>query len=210
MNFKKNLIISAILLIYVLGFWLFYQNVIAKQPAQILSLNEQIAEKKRQLLSAQIISRDLQNVNELINNNLVSDLSDSLARPADMGFLKYLTGLMDSLGIVLISVKPMGVVRSSGLADTSSESSEKASRLSSSEYIQTPYSLVILASYAQFGSFLEQLEKSPRLIRVIRFQLENPIDVTYYEQEISGKPEQHRINLDIQTLTILKASYAGG
>jgi len=208
MNFKKNLIMSVFLLVYVIAFWLFYQNVIAKQPGQIESLQDQIAEKKRQLLSAQIISRDLQNVNELINNNMVNSLSDSLARPADMGFLKYLTGLMDNLGIVLVSVKPMGIVRSAAAADSLAVEDEMSGKRS--EYIQTPYSLVIIASYTQFGQFLQELEKSARLIRVTRFQLENPIELTYYDQDVIGKPEQHRINLDIETLTVLKASYAGG
>ncbi len=208
MNFKKNLIISAALLIYVAAFWLFYKNVIAKQPSQIESLQEQIAEKKRQLLSAQIISRDLQNVNELISNNMANDPSDSLARPADMGFLKYLTGLMDDLGIILVSVRPLGVVRSEGLKDTLAAHDEQS--IQRSDYIRTPYSMVIIASYTQFGQFLQELEKSARLIRVTRFQLENPIDMAYFEQDVTGKPEQHRINLDIETLTILKASYAGG
>ena len=206
---KKNLIFSGILLVYVLGFWVFYTNVIAKQPKIADDLQSQIGEKKRQLLSAQIISKNLQNVNVLIQNNLVNSLSDSLARPANMVFLQYLTGLMDKLEIVLVSIKPADILKPS---DTQTNQWEQTGLTAPIEkdYIEIPYSMTILASYTQLGRFFEELERSPRLIKIVRFQLDNPIDFSVYEGEVSGKADQHRINLDIHTLTILKASFKGG
>ena len=47
-----------------------------------------------------IISKNLENVNVLIENNLVENISDSLAQAASIPFLNYITGLMDDLEIV--------------------------------------------------------------------------------------------------------------
>jgi len=198
---KKNLIIAGILLVYVLGFWYYYKKVIEPQPLILADLQSQLAEKTRQKLSAQILTRDLQNVNDLIQNNLVENLSDSLAQSASIPFLNYITGLMDELKIVLISMKPSNVMR---------WDETTGARLINQEYIEIPYSMSILASYEELGEFLERLEKSQRLIKVARIQLANPIDFAYYEGQVSGKPDQHPINLVIHTLTILKASYSSG
>jgi len=198
---KKNLIIAGILLAYVLGFWYYYKKVIEPQPGKLADLQAQLAEKTRKKLSAQILSRDLQNVNDLIQNNLVENLSDSLAQSASIPFLNYITGLMDDLEIILISMKPSEVMR---------WDQTTGSRPIDQEYIEIPYSMSILASYEQLGQFLEKLEKSQRLIKVARIQLSNPIDFAYYEGEISGKPDQHHITLVIHTMTILKASYNSG
>jgi Tfp pilus assembly protein PilO len=198
---KKNLILSALLLIFILGFWVYYKNIIEPQPATIVELQNKLAEKKRQLLSAQVISKNLQNVNDLIQYNLVEDLSDSLAQSSSVPFLQYLTGLMDELGIILISMRPLNLIKYNQTSNL---------KLVNQEYIEIPYSMIILASYSQFGEFLEELEKNPRLINVTKFQIENPMDVTIYAGDVSGKPDQHKINLEIQTLTILKASFKGG
>lgn len=198
---KKNLILSGLLVVYILGFWIYYKNVIEPQPTLIVELEMKIAEKKRQLLSAQIISKDLHNVNELIQCNLVEDLSDSLAESASIPFLKLLTSLMDDLDIILISMQPMEVLKQHNLTEE---------QLIEQDYIEIPYSMTILASYKQFGKFLERLEKYPQLIKVARVQLENSLDAAIYEGQIVGKPDQHRINLEIHTMTILKASFKGG
>ncbi len=198
---KKNIILSVLLLVFILSFWVYYKNVIEPQPEKIAYLKTELAEKKRQLLSAQVISRSRQNVIDLVQYNLVEDLSDSLAQSASIPFLGYLTGLMDDLGVILISMKPLNIVRQDQYAETN---------LIDQDYVKIPYSMTIIASYTQFGKFLENLEKYPRLIKVTRIQLENPLDATVYSGEISGKPDQHRINLEIQTLTILKASFKSG
>jgi len=198
---KKNLILIGCFLLYTLGFWAYYRNVIEPQPAKIVELRRQLAEKQRQLLSAQVISKNLRNVNELIRNNLVEDLSDSLAQEASIPFLNYLTSLMDKYSIILVSMKPLNIVRWD-------ETAEK--RLINQDYIEIPYTMTILASYKQFGKYLEELEKSPRLIKVTRIGLENPIDFAFYEGEVTGAPDQHKFELEIHTLTILKASFKGG
>lgn len=198
---KKNLIIAAVLLAYVAGFYYYYQNVIEPQPRRLADLRDDLAEKRRQHLSAQIISKNLENVNELIGNNLVEDLSDSLAQASSIPFLNYITGLMDDLDIVLVSMKPSTITKWDEYSDE---------KLIDQDYIEIPYNMSILASYKQLGKFLEALERSPRLIKVARIQMLNPMDFAFYEGEVSGRPDQHRVNLIIHTLTILKASFKGG
>lgn len=198
---KKNLILSGLLVAYILGFWIYYKDVIEPQPTVIVELQMKLSEKKRQLLSAQIISKNLQNVNDLIQYNLVEDLSDSLAKSASIPFLKYLTRIMDQLDIILISMQPMEILQQQNVGEK---------RLIEQDYIEIPYSMTVLASYKQLGKFLERLEKYPQLIKVARIQLENSLDATVYEGQIVGKPDQHRVNLAIHTMTILKASFKGG
>lgn len=198
---KKNLILSGLLLIFILGFWVYYKNIIEPQPTLIVELRDKLAEKKRQLLSAQVISKNLRNVNDLIQYNLVEDLSDSLAQSSSIPFLKYLTGLMDDLEIILITMNPLDLKKYDEYSDD---------LLVNQEYIEIPYNMTILASYNQFGKFLEELEKHPRLINVNSIQMSNPMDAAIYDDDVIGRPDQHKINLEIQTLTILKASFKGG
>ena len=198
---KKNIIITIALLVYVLAFWAFYTYYIEPQPAKLADLKGQLAEKRRQYLSAQIISKNLENVNDLIKNNLVENLSDSLAQASSIPFLNYLTGLIDDLDMVLISMRPASVLR---------WDQTTGGKLIDQEYIEIPYSMTLLASYKQLGKFLENLEKSQRLIKVARIQVINPVDFAYYAGEISGKPDQHRVEVVIHTLTILKESFKGG
>jgi len=114
---KKNLILSGLLVAYILGFWIYYKDVIEPQPTVIVELQMKLSEKKRQLLSAQIISKNLQNVNDLIQYNLVEDLSDSLAKSASIPFLKYLTRIMDQLDIILISMQPMEILQQQNVGE---------------------------------------------------------------------------------------------
>jgi len=208
---KRNLIISIILLVLLGGFWLFYKNILLKQPETIASLQTEIAEKQRQLLSAQIISRNLENVNELIQNNLVNSPDDSLAKPANMAFLQYLTELMDKYDIILLSIKPEEVIKKEQQkVDQWASSADLAAADTMRDFVETPYSMSVLASYIQLGKFFQELEKSPRLIKIVRFQLENPLDLTFVADEVSGKSDQRRINIDLHTLTIVKASYKSG
>jgi hypothetical protein len=208
---KKNLIISIILLVYLAGFWSFYRNILIKQPTKIDDLQTRISENKRQLLSAQIISKNLQNVNELIQNNLINNPNDSLAKPANMAFLQYLTSMMDKYDIVLLSIKPLDVLKGDEQkVDQWASSFDKPEVDTTREFVEIPYNLSILASYIQMGQFFQELEKSPRLIKIVRFQVENPLDFSFVAGEVSGKSDQRRVNIDLHTLTIVKASFKSG
>jgi hypothetical protein len=45
------------------------------------------------------------------------------------------------------------------------------------------------------------------LIKVASFTVNNDIEQVTYEEEIAGKPRQHPVNIQVNTLAILKASF---
>jgi hypothetical protein len=193
---KNNLLVLVLTLILLGSAFGYYQQVVLPQPDEIKRLNLEIEEKNKQLLAAQILAEQREGITALIRNNLIDDPSDSLTEKASIPFLRYLTATMDRLKIRLVALTPLDVI---GTDD--SYTYEKK------EFIEVPYELKIIASYEEFGKFLDILEKSPHLTRVVSFNVANDIEKTNFAGEIRGKPDQHPINLRISTLAILKASY---
>jgi hypothetical protein len=178
------------------GTYFFYDRVIVRQPRELESLLTQIEEKNKQLLAAQILAEKREGVTMLIHSNLIESPSDSLAEKSSIPFLRYLTSTMDRLGIRLVSLTPREVI---GTDDPVTMSQKK--------YIEVPYEMKVIASYKEFGKFLDVLEKSAHLIKVNAFTISNDIEQSVFAQEIVGNPKQHPIQLQIGTLAILKASY---
>ncbi len=193
---KNNLIVLVLTLILLGGTLFSYQRFVVPQPDEIRRLNLEIEDKNKQLLAAQILAEKREGITALIKNNLANNPSDSLAEKSSIPFLRYLTATMDRLGIRLVALTPMDVI-----------GTDDAYTYEKKEYIEVPYELKIIASYEEFGKFLDVLEKSPHLIKVTSFSLSNEIDRSSFIGEIKGKPNQHPINLQISTLAILKASY---
>jgi len=193
---KQNLIILVILLVLLSGSYLYYHNNVVPQPGELKSLQTQIEEKNKQLLAAQILAEKREGVTNLIKNNLIQSLSDSLAEKASVPFLRELTTEMDKLDIRLVGITPMDIV-----------GADDPTTLKQKEFIQVPYEMQILASYEEFGKLLDNLEKSPHLIRVAAFNVSNEVDQSSYAEEIAGKPKQHAANLQVNTIAILKASF---
>jgi hypothetical protein len=193
---KENIVILAIFLILLGGSYGFYKTVIVPQPDEIVSLQAQIEEKNKQLLAAQILAEKREGVTQLIRSNLIESPEDSLTEKASVPFLRFLTGTMDRLDIRLIALTPMDVI---GIEDPTG--------LQTKEYLQVPYELKILASYEELGQFLDVLEKSAHLIKVASFAISNEIDQSSYAEEIVGKPRQHAVSIQINTIAILKASF---
>lgn len=193
---KENLVILIVLVVFLLGSYMYYDQVIVPQPQELRSLKEQIEEKNRQLLAAQILAEKREGVTQLIKNNLIQSLDDSLAEKASVPFLRYLTTAMDRIGIRLVALTPLDII---GMEDPTG--------LQQKEYIQVPYEVKILASYDELGRFLDILEKSPHLIKITNFTITNDLEQTSYAEEITGKPRQHPMSMQINTIAILKASY---
>jgi len=195
----KSLIIIFLLLIIVLGIgYAYFDRIIIKQPGEIESLIGQIEEKNKQLLAAQILGEKREAITNLIQNNLIDSLGDPLAEKASIPFLRYLTTTMDRLNIRLVALTPMEVV---GTQDPATDMQK--------EYVEVPYEMKIIASYREFGQFLDALEKSPHLIKINGFDIVSDVEQSTFAEEIIGKPRQHPINLRISTLAILKASSRG-
>jgi hypothetical protein len=193
---KQNLILLGVFLVLLLGCHFYYTYTILPQPKELEALNEQIAEKNKQLLAAQILAEQREGVTQLIRNNLIESPDDSLAEKASVPFLRYLTSTMDRLDIRLISLAPLDVI---GMEDPAG--------LEHRDYLQVPYDVKVLASYEEFGKFLDILEKNPRLIKVSSFAVSNDIEQSTYQEDIVGKPRQHPIDIQVNTIAILKASY---
>ncbi len=193
---KDNLIIFILLAAMLLVSYFYFHNVIVPQPEELRSLQTQIEEKNRQLLAAQILAEKREGVTSLIKNNLILSMGDSLAEKASVPFLRYLTGIMDQLDIRLIALTPLDIL-----------GADDPAKLKEMEFVQIPYELKILASYDELGKFLNLLEKSPRLIRVSNFTMNNDIDRSTLSEEIAGKPRQHPVDIQLNTIAVLKASY---
>jgi hypothetical protein len=193
---KNNLLVLILTLILLGGALAYYQRIIMPQPDQIKRMNLEIEDKNKQLLAAQILAEKREGITALIRNNLIENPSDSLTEKSSIPFLRYLTATMDRLGIRLVALTPLDVI---GTDDDYTYEKK--------EYIEVPYELKIIASYEEFGKFLDVLEKSPHLIKVVSFSLSNDIERSSFSGEIRGRPNQHPINLRISTLAILKASY---
>jgi len=193
---KENLVILILFVALLLGNYFYFNTVIVPQPEKIKSLQAQIEEKNKQLLAAQILAEKREGVTQLIKNNLITSPSDSLAEKASVPFLRYLTAIMDQLDIRLVSITPMEVI---GTTDPTTQTQK--------EYLEVPYEMKVLASYDELGKLLDNLEKSPHLIKVATFTVSNDIDQSSFSEEISGKPRQHPISLQINTIAILKASF---
>jgi hypothetical protein len=193
---KDNLIVLVLFLLLLAGNYYYYNTVIVPQPEEIKSLQAQIEEKNKQLLAAQILAEKREGVTQLIKNNLITNPNDSLAEKSSVPFLRYLTQHMDELDIRLVSITPMEVI---GSVDPISQQQK--------EYLEVPYELKILASYEELGKFLDILEKSPHLIKVATFSVSNDLDQSSFSEEIAGKPRQHTVSLQVNTIAILKASF---
>ncbi len=182
---KRNLILLVVLVLFGGGAWSYYHWVFADYPQQIRQYDRTIQLRDEKLISAQIIHQQLDLVANLIEKNLALSKSDSLAEDASLPFLGYITGILDDLDIKLIKLEP----------------GKKSARL---DYVRTPYTLTLDASYKKLGKFINRLEKSERLITVEQFEVDNAIRKSGARTEIDADLSSHIMTLRISTLTLIK------
>lgn len=181
---KRNLVLLLLLVLFGGGAWTYHRFLFADYPQQIRQFDRTIQLRDEKLISAQIIHSQLDLVANLIEKNLAVSKSDSLAEDASLPFLKYITGILGGLEIKLIKLEP----------------AKKSARL---DYVRTPYTLTIEANYDKFGKFINQLEKSERLITVEQFEIDNAIRKSGAQAQ-KGDLTAHEIILRISTLTLIK------
>jgi len=182
---KRNLILLIILLLFGGGAWSYFHWVYADYPQRIRQYDRTIQLRDEKLISAQIIHQQLDLVANLIEKNLAVSKSDSLAEDASLPFLKYITEILEELEIKLIKLEP----------------GKKSARL---DYVRTPYTLTLDASYKKLGSFINRLEKSERLITVEQFEVDNAIRKSGARSEKDVDMSSHILALRISTLTLIK------
>ena len=176
------LILSALLTV---SFWMSMKFSIGSKPIKLKKLELKQTELNEQLISAKILAEKLDQVYTLFSRNLALSLEDSLAEDASLPFLKEITNLMDQHNIALLKIRPRG-------------------RDKKENYYVAPYELTIKCTYENLGNFLAEMERSPRLITVDEFSINNGIErikSTVKEEDLL----EQEITLKISTLTLIKS-----
>ena len=137
------------------------------------------------MISAQIINQELDLVAKLIDRNLAFSKSDSLADDASLPFMEDITSILDDIGITLLKLEP----------------GKKSARL---DYVRTPYTLTIQSSYDQFGKFVNEMEKSERLITIEQFEIDNAVRKSSAQVQKFSSLDQKKMTIRVSTLTLIK------
>ena len=183
---KKNLALLIIMVLFGGSIWGYYNWIYSDYPQKIRPYDRTIQLRDEKLISAQIIHQQLDLVANLIEKNLALSKSDSLAQDASLPFLEYITGILNELEIKLKKLEP----------------GKKSARL---DYVRTPYTLTLDASYRKLGKFINRLEKSERLITVEQFEVDNAIRKSGAREDKAAQDiKSHVLTIRISTLTLIK------
>ncbi len=171
-------------------FWFQATMLFGDKPSQVKELDNEQAELNEQLISAQILANKLDRVYTLFEENLALSAQDSLAEDASINFINGLTSMLKRHNISLESIKPK-------------------KREEKGNYFVSPYQLLIRCTFEQLGEFMAELERSPRLISVDEFSVDNSIDRV---KNISRQKDlaYQLVDLKLSTLTLVKSSETKG
>ncbi len=154
---KRNIILFGSMILLTLCYWVSASLLIGEKPFEIRVLEEEQQELNENLISAQILASQLDRVFTLFQENLALSKADSLADDASLPFLNNLTDMLEELDIKLLGIKPKP-------------------RIDKITYFKAPYIITLECSYDQFGKFLSEIERSPRLITIDEFEVKNGIE----------------------------------
>jgi Tfp pilus assembly protein PilO len=184
---KRVIYLSVLTVLFGLGLFFYYRMEYPKLPKEINALNKRIEAKNEKLISAQILASELSMVADLIDRNLAISRQDSLAEDASLPFLEDLTSLLEIHGITLVRLAP----------DRHTQSRH--------DYVKTSYKAEIGCTYKEFGQFINDLEKSNRLISLEKFEVNNlPSQVGKSQSDMPW--DHHIFEMTISTLTLIKHS----
>ena len=182
---KRNIILFGALVLLTLSYWVSASVLIGEKPFEIRVLEEQQQELNENLISAQILASQLDRVFTLFQENLALSKSDSLADDASLPFLNNLTDMLDELEIKLLGIKPKP-------------------RVDKITYFKAPYLITLECTFDQFGKFLSEVERSPRLITVDEFEVKNGIERIKANTEEEQLMEQEFV-VNLSTITLVKS-----
>ena len=182
---KRNIILFGCLIVLSLSYWLSASFLIGEKPFEIRILEEEQQELNENLISAQILASQLDRVFTLFQENLALSKADSLADDASLPFLNNLTDMLEDLDIKLLGIKPKP-------------------RIDKITYFKAPYIITLECSYDQFGKFLTEIERSPRLITIDEFEVKNGIE------RIKANTDEERLLfqefvVNLSTITLVKS-----
>ena len=182
---KRNIVLFGCLIVLSLSYWLSASFLIGEKPYEIRVLEEEQQELNENLISAQILASQLDRVFTLFQENLALSKADSLADDASLPFLNNLTDMLEDLDIKLLGIKPKP-------------------RIDKITYFKAPYIITLECSYDQFGKFLTEIERSPRLITIDEFEVKNGIE------RIKANTDEERLLfqefvVSLSTITLVKS-----
>ena len=168
-----------------ISYWASASVLIGEKPFEIRVLEEEQQELNENLISAQILASQLDRVFTLFQENLALSKSDSLADDANLPFLNNLTDMLDELEIKLLGIKPKP-------------------RVDKITYFKAPYLITLECTFDQFGKFLSEVERSPRLITLDEFEVKNGIErIKANTEEEKLLTQEFVVNLS--TITLVKS-----
>ena len=168
-----------------ISYWASASVLIGEKPFEIRVLEEEQQELNENLISAQILASQLDRVFTLFQENLALSKSDSLADDANLPFLNNLTDMLDELEIKLLGIKPKP-------------------RVDKITYFKAPYLITLECTFDQFGKFLSEVERSPRLITLDEFEVKNGIERIKANTEEEKLMEQEFV-VNLSTITLVKS-----
>jgi Tfp pilus assembly protein PilO len=182
---KRNIILFSIFFIFLLGSY-FQHSLMNSKLDKLLDLKAEQKKVNEKFISADLLSKNLNRVLDLFNENLALTANDSKNDEASMPFLDNLTDLFVSLGVEVIDIKPVS----------------KEKRGSKNTYI--PYKLELRCTFQEFANLVNDLEKNDRLIVIDEFRFFSNA------QKLSKMkdPESvmnHKVSLVISAVTLNKA-----
>tara|TARA_B110000014_G_scaffold262419_1_gene256348 strand:- start:1575 stop:2150 length:576 start_codon:yes stop_codon:yes gene_type:complete len=182
---KRNIILFGALVLLTISYWGSASVLIGKKPFEIRMLEEEQEELNENLISAQILASQLDRVFTLFQENLALSKADSLADDANLPFLNSLTDILENLDIKLLGIKPK-------------------QRLDKITYFKAPYIITLECTFEQFGMFLSEIERSPRLITVDEFEVNNGIERVKANTDEEKLLEQEFV-VNLSTITLVKS-----
>ena len=186
---KRNIILFGAFVLLTILFWVSGSLMIGDKPFQIRLLEDEQTELNENLISAQILDRQLDRVYTLFQENLALSQQDSLAQDASLPFLNSLTDMLDDLDIQLLGIKPKD-------------------RESKDDYYKSPYVITIECTYEEFGKFLAEMERSPRLITVNEYEVRNGVErikTNVREEDLMNQV----FEVNLATITLAKSKSKG-
>ena len=182
---KRNILLFGALIFLTLSYWMSASILIGDKPYQVLVLEAEQTELNENLISAQILASELDRVFTLFQENLALSQADSLADDANLPFLDNLTDMLSDLEIKLLGIKPK-------------------QRVNKNTYFKAPYIVTLECTFEQFGQFLSEMERSPRMITLDEFEVKNGIErIKQNVNEDKLMIQEFVVNLS--TITLVKS-----
>jgi Tfp pilus assembly protein PilO len=182
---RRNILLFGALIFLTLTYWVSASVLIGEKPFRVTVLEEEQTELNENLISAQILASELDRVFTLFQENLALSQADSLADDANLPFLDNLTDMLADLDIKLMGIKPKP-------------------RIDKITYFKAPYIITLECTFEQFGQFLSEMERSPRMITLDEFEVKNGIE--RIKQNVSeDKLLYQEFVVNLSTITLVKS-----